>query len=139
MVVIEAVFFTILFSGLVSLNGTGFSPCSEPDAAATLCDAMVVLFAHGYFPTLCCAVWAQQLLLPGSLLAVLLAGKVLLLALQHSLSHSVVEVVVARLDHLGYQLQEGVMEGVRSEVVGMAIPVLLRVMAVGSLSDLLRK
>ena len=48
--------------------------------------------------------------------AVLLAGKVLLLAL-HSLSHSVVEVVVARLDHLGYQLEEGV----RSEVVGMAI------------------
>ena len=58
---------------------------------------MVVLLAHGYFPTLCCAVWAQQLLLPGSLLA----GKVLLLAL-HSLSHSVVELVVARLDHLGY-------------------------------------
>ena len=77
---------------------------------------MVVLIAHGYFPTLCCAVWAQQLLPPGSLLAVLLAGKVLLLAL-HSLSHSVVEVVVARLDHLGYQLEEGV----RSEVVGMAI------------------
>ena len=116
MVVIEAVFLTILFSGLVSLNGTGFSPCSEPDAAATLCDAMVVLFAHGYFLTLCCAVWAQQLLLPGSLLAVLLAGKVLLLAL-HSLSHSVVEVVVARLDHLGYQLEEGV----KSELVGMAI------------------
>ena len=46
----------------------------------------------------------------------LLAGKVLLLAL-HSLSHSVV-VVVARLDHLGYQLEEGL----RSEVVvGMAI------------------
>ena len=68
---------------------------------------MVVLLAHGYFPTLCCAVWAQQLLLPGSLLAVLmlLAGKVLLLAL-HSLSHSVVEVVVARLDHLGYQLEK---------------------------------
>ena len=39
--------------------------------------------------------------------AVLLAGKVLLLAL-HSLSHSVVEVVVARLDHLSYQLEEGV-------------------------------
>ena len=76
---------------------------------------MVELLTHGYFPTLCCAVWAQQLLLPGSLLAVLLAGKVLLLAL-HSLSHSVV-VVVARLDHLGYQLEEGV----RSEVVGMAI------------------
>ena len=55
----------------------------------------------------------------------LLAGKVLLLAL-HSLSHSVVEVVVARLDHLGYQLEEGV----RSEVVGMAIPVLLAVMEV---------
>ena len=35
-VVIEAVFLTILFSGLVSLNGTGFSPCSEPGAAATL-------------------------------------------------------------------------------------------------------
>ena len=97
MVVIEAVFLTILFSGLDSLNGTGFSPCSEPGrAAATLCDAMVGLIAHRYFPTLCCAVWAQQLLPPGSLLAVLLAGKVLLLAL-HSLSHSVVEVVVAWL------------------------------------------
>ena len=48
-------------------------------------------------------------------------------------------VEVARLDHLGYQLQEGVMEGVRSEVVGMAIPVLLGVMVVGSLRDLLRK
>ena len=54
--------------------------------------------------------------------AVLLTGLVLLLAL-HSLPHSVVEVVVARLDHLGYQLKEGVMEGVRSEVVGIAIPV----------------
>ena len=55
------------------------------------------------------------------------AGLVLLHAL-HSLSlpHSVVEVVVARLDHLGYQLKEGV----RSEVVGMAIPVLLAVMVV---------
>ena len=91
---------------------------------------MVVLLAHGYFPTLCCAVWAQQLLLPVSLLAVLLAGKVLLLAL-HSLSHSVVEVVVARFDHLGNLLEEVVM----SEVVGMAIlhgspalPVLLAVM-----------
>ena len=52
----------------------------------------------------------------------------MLLAL-HSLPHSV---VVARLDHLGYQLQEGV----RSEVVVMAIPVLL---VVGSLRDLLRK
>ena len=41
MVVIEAVFLTILFSGLVSLNGTGFSPCSEPGAAATLCDGGV--------------------------------------------------------------------------------------------------
>ena len=111
MVVIEAVFFTILFSGLVSLNGTGFSPCSEPDAAATLCDggaARSWIFSNSL---LRCAVWAQQLLLPVSLLAVLLAGKVLLLAL-HSLSHSVVEVVVARLDHLGYQLEEGV----RSEV-----------------------
>ena len=67
--------------------------------------------------------------------AVLLTGLVLLLAL-HSLPHSV---VVARLDHLGYQLQEGVMEGVRSEVVGMVIPVLLGVMVVGSLRDLLRK
>ena len=56
--------------------------------------------------------------------AVLLTGLVLLLAL-HSLPHSVVEVVVARLDHLGYQLKKGVMEGVRSEVLGMAIPVLL--------------
>ena len=36
-----------------------------------------------------------------------------------------VVVVVARLDHLGYQLKEDVMEGVRSEGVGMAIPVLL--------------
>jgi len=78
-----------------------------------LLSVMVVLLAHGYFPTLCCAVWAQQLLLPGSLLAVLLAGKVLLLAL-HSLSHSVVEVVVARFDHLGNLLEEGVM----SEVSG---------------------
>ena len=68
--------------------------------------------------------------------AVLLTGLVLLLAL-HSLPHSVVEVVVARLDHLGYQLKEGV----RSEVLGMAIPVLLAVMVVlrCSLSDLLRK
>ena len=54
--------------------------------------------------------------------AVLLTGLVLLLAL-HFLPHSVVEVVVARLDHLGYQLKEGVMEAVRSEVVGIAIPV----------------
>ena len=61
--------------------------------------------------------------------AVLLTGLVLLLAL-HSLPHSVVEVVVARLDHLGYQLKEGVMEGVRSEVVGIAIPVQLAVMVV---------
>ena len=30
-----------------------------------------------------------------------------------------VVVVVARLDHLGYQLKEDVMEGVRSEGVGM--------------------
>ena len=45
--------------------------------------------------------------------AVLLTGLVLLLAL-HSLPHSV---VVARLDHLGYQLKEDVMEGVRSEGV----------------------
>ena len=61
--------------------------------------------------------------------AVLLTGLVLLLAL-HFLPHSVVEVVVARLDHLGYQLKEGVMEGVRSEVVGIAIPVQLAVMVV---------
>ena len=54
--------------------------------------------------------------------AVLLTGLVLLLAL-HSLPHSVVEVVVARLDHLGYQLKEGA----RSAVVGMVIPVLLAV------------
>ena len=39
----------------------------------------------------------------------------------HSLPHSV---VVARLDHLGYELKEGVIDGVRCEVVGMAIPVL---------------
>ena len=50
----------------------------------------------------------------------LLDGEAVLLAL-HSLPHSVVEVVVARLDHLGYQLKEGV----RSAVVGMALPVLL--------------
>ena len=50
----------------------------------------------------------------------LLARLVLLLTL-YSLPQSVVEVVVARLDHLGYQL----MEGVRSAVVGMALPVLL--------------
>ena len=40
-----------------------------------------------------------------------LYGEAVLLAL-HSLPHSV---VVARLDHLGYQLKEGVMEAVRSE------------------------
>ena len=45
----------------------------------------------------------------------LLDGEAVLLAL-HSLPHSV---VVARLDHLGYQLKEDVMEGVRSEGVGM--------------------
>ena len=42
-----------------------------------------------------------------------LYGEAVLLAL-HSLPHSV---VVARLDHLGYQLKEDVMEGVRSEGV----------------------
>ena len=68
----------------------------------------------------------------------LLDGEAVLLAL-HSLPHSVVEVVVARLDHLGYQLKEGVMEGVRSEVVGIAIPVQLAVMVFCSLRDLLRK
>ena len=67
--------------------------------------------------------------------AVLLTGLVLLLAL-HSLPHSV---VVARLDHLGYQLKEGVMEAVRSEVVGIAIPVQLAVMVFCSLRDLFRK
>ena len=61
-------------------------------------------------------------------------GEAVLLAL-YSLPHSVVEVVVAMLDHLGNQLQEGL----RSEVVGMAITVLLGVMVVGSLRDLLRK
>ena len=61
--------------------------------------------------------------------AVLLTGLVLLLAL-HSLPHYVAEVVVARLDHLGYQLKEGVMESVRSEGVGMAISVLLAVILV---------
>ena len=66
-----------------------------------------------------------------------LYGEAVLLALVlHSLPHSV---GVARLNHLGYQLQEGVMEGVRSEVVVTAIPVLLGVMVVGSLRDLLRK
>ena len=64
-----------------------------------------------------------------------LYGEAVLLAL-HSLPHSV---VVARLDHLGYQLQEGVMEGVRSEVVVTVIPVMLGVMVVGSLRDLIRK
>ena len=39
--------------------------------------------------------------------------------------------VVARLDHLGYQLKEGVM----SEVVGMAIPVLLAVIVIVVLLD----
>ena len=57
----------------------------------------------------------------------LLARLVLLLTL-HSLPHSVVEVVVARLDHLGYQLKEGV----RSAVVGMAMPVLLDVIDCGA-------
>ena len=55
----------------------------------------------------------------------LLARLVLLLTL-HSLPHSVVE--VARLDHLGYQLKEGV----RSAVVGMAMPVLLAVIDCGA-------
>ena len=49
----------------------------------------------------------------------LLDGEAVLLAL-HSLPHSVVEVVVARLDHLGYQLKEGV----RSEVLGSGIAIL---------------
>ena len=52
-----------------------------------------------------------------------LYGEAVLLAL-HSLPHSV---VVARLDHLGYQLQEGVIKGVRSEEAVTAIPVLLGV------------
>ena len=47
----------------------------------------------------------------------MLLARLVLLPTLHSLPHSVVEVVVARLDHLGYQLEEGV----RSEVVGMAI------------------
>ena len=69
--------------------------------------------------------------------AVLLAGLVLLLALHYSLSHSVVEVVVARLDHLGYQLREGV----RSAGVGMALLALLAVIVLWccSLRNILRK
>ena len=38
MVVVKAVFLTILISGLVSLHGTGFSPCLGPGSAAALCD-----------------------------------------------------------------------------------------------------
>ena len=57
----------------------------------------------------------------------LLARLVLLLTF-HSLPHSVVKVVVARIDHLGYQLKEGV----RSAVVGMALPVLLAVIDCGA-------
>ena len=65
----------------------------------------------------------------------MLLARLVLLPTLHSLPHSVVEVVVARLDHLGYQLKEGV----RSEVVGIAIPVQLAVMVFCSLRDLLRK
>ena len=57
----------------------------------------------------------------------LLARLVLLLTL-HSLPHSVEKVVVARIDHLSYQLKEGV----RSAVVGMVIPVLLAVIDCGA-------
>ena len=58
----------------------------------------------------------------------LLAGLVLLVALQ---------VVVARLDHLGYQLRKGV----RSAGVGMAILALLAVIVLWccSLRNILRK
>ena len=38
MVVVKAVILTILISGLVSLHGTGFSPCLGPGSAAALCD-----------------------------------------------------------------------------------------------------
>ena len=38
MVVVKAVNPTILISGLVSLHGTGFSPCLGPGSAAALCD-----------------------------------------------------------------------------------------------------
>ena len=128
MVVIKAVFLTYFIFRFGFLEW--YRVFSMFRTWSSCYSVMVVLLARGHFQTLCCAVWAQQLLLPGSLLAVLLAGKVLLLAL-HSLSHSVVEVVVARFDHLGNLLEEGVM----SEVVGMAIlhgspalPVLLAVM-----------
>ena len=128
MVVIKAVFLTYLIFRFGFLEW--YRVFSMFRTWSSCYSVMVVLLARVHFQTLCCAVWAQQLLLPGSLLVVLLAGKVLLLAL-HSLSHSVVEVVVARFDHLGNLLEEGVM----SEVVGMAIlhgspalPVLLAVM-----------
>ena len=35
-VVVKAVFLTIFISGLVSLHGTGFSPCLGPGSAAAL-------------------------------------------------------------------------------------------------------
>ena len=62
-----------------------------------------------------------------------LYGEAVLLAL-HSLPHSV---VVARLDHLGYQLRKGV----RSAGVGMAILALLAVIVLWccSLRNILRK
>ena len=57
--------------------------------------------------------------------------------MHYSLPHSVVEVVVARLDHLGYQLREGV----RSAGVGMALLALLAVIVLWccSLRNILRK
>ena len=114
MVVIKAVFLTYLIFRFGFLEWCRVFSMFR--TWSSCCSVMVVLLARVHFQTLCCAVWAQQLLLPVSLLAVLLAGWVLLLTL-HSLSHSVVEVVVARFDHLGNLLEEGVM----SEVVGMAI------------------
>ena len=38
MVVVKAVILTILISGLVSLHGTGFSPCLGPGSAGALFD-----------------------------------------------------------------------------------------------------
>merc|ERR1719153_442018 len=114
--VVEIMLIVFLGGGLVSLNGTGFSSCSEPGAAATLCDG-ALCGPSSYCSLVHCLMCCSM-------------ERLLLLAL-HTLSHSVVEVVVARFDHLGYQLEEGV----RSEVVGMAmlhgspaLPVLLAVM-----------
>ena len=68
LVVIKAVFLTILLLGLVSLNGTGCSPCSGPGAAVTLsdggssrsellCSLALISAAASWFTACCAARW----------------------------------------------------------------------------------